>query len=119
MKVPSPWEVIPPQIIRGTLGTGGVGSTIVVARVATSNLALTGTISVDGSNATNATLVLATAQTTPSQNGVWTVNTAGAWTKGPTFQPTLCLVSSGTSYAKTSWFLSAANTYTACVGVYA
>lgn len=97
----------------------GTGSVVVVARVATSNIALTGTVSVDGSNAGNNTLVLAQNQTTTSNIGVWKVNTSGAWTKSSPFQPTLCIVSSGTTFTSTQWYLSGTNAYKAVVNCYA
>lgn len=51
-----------------------------VAVVATFNLTLSGTQTVDGVALTAGQRVLATAQTTGSQNGVWVV-AAGAWTR--------------------------------------
>jgi len=51
------------------------------ALVATSNIAsLSGVQVVDGVN-TGTADVLLTSQTTPSQNGFWTPNTSGAWTR--------------------------------------
>jgi hypothetical protein len=52
-----------------------------VARATTANIALTGTVSVDGANAANNSRVLVKNQTTASQNGVYVVNTGGAWTR--------------------------------------
>ena len=52
------------------------------ALVATSNIALTGVVTVDGV-ASNTIVgdVLCTAQTVSSQNGYWTPNAGGAWTR--------------------------------------
>lgn len=52
------------------------------ALVATSNIALTGVVTVDGVASNTVTGdVLCTAQTTASQNGYWTPNASGAWTR--------------------------------------
>lgn len=54
------------------------------ALVATSNIALTGVVTVDGvASNTIAGGVLCTAQTAPADNGYWTPNAGGAWTRPP------------------------------------
>lgn len=108
----------PPSQVTTSHGGGGTGSIVVVARIATANIALTGTVSVDGANATNGTLVLAKSQTTAADRGVWLVNTSGAWTQQSPFQPTLVIATAGSTLINTLWYLSAANTYTAGVEVY-
>lgn len=62
------------------LGSGG-SSDFVAAVVSTSNLSLTGAATIDGVVLTNGQTVLASAQSTGSQNGLYTVNTGGAWTR--------------------------------------
>ncbi len=53
-----------------------------VSLVATTNVSpLSGTTTVGGSAPSNNEYVLLTGQTTTSQNGVWQVNTSGAWTQ--------------------------------------
>ena len=90
------------------------GSTTIVSRIATSNIALTGSVSVDGATATNASLVLAAGQTTSSQNGVYRVNTSGAWTK--LNQPSIVIATAGNTLINSQFYLSAANTYHIVVG---
>lgn len=94
--------------------------------VATSNLTLSGTQTIDGvvgsagttvsTGTYNATIVLATAQSTPSQNGPWVMQ-SGAWTR-PVWYPSggstqalhgaTVSVSSGTKYAGSTWRLTTA-----------
>jgi hypothetical protein len=45
------------------------------------NLSLTGALTTQGVTLANGDRVLATGQSTPSQNGIYVVNTAGAWTR--------------------------------------
>ena len=81
-----------------------------VGRVATTNIAsLSGAQSIDGGIAVAGSLVLLTAQTTSSQNGVWTV-ASGSWTRTADFavgssfiKGTIVVVSSGDVYANTLW----------------
>ncbi|HZR34773.1 MAG TPA: hypothetical protein VFA75_05315, partial [Nevskia sp.] len=76
-----------------TIATGAVTDTKAslankpsVGLVATSNLALSGVQTIDGVTGTaGVTLVLATAQSTASQNGPWLMQ-SGAWTR-PTWYP--------------------------------
>lgn len=82
------------------------------AAVATSNIAtLSGTGAViDGYTLASGDIVLLTAQTTPSQNGQWTVN-AGAWTRptdfstGTTVHGRMVQVMDGADYKGTVWGL--------------
>ncbi len=87
-----------------------------VAVVATSNLTLSGEQTIDG-QLTNGSLVLATAQSTGSQNGPW-VSAAGAWarpgwyTSGSTLQaPQFCstFVRLGTTYQGSTWRMTTAS----------
>jgi hypothetical protein len=86
-----------------------------VARATTANIALTGTVSVDGGNAANGSRVLVKNQTTASQNGVYVVNTAGAWTRATDCDTAAELeymdvtVTGGSTLAGTSWFLPLAS----------
>lgn len=82
-----------------------------VAAVATSNQALSGLPIVDGFQTAVNSLVLLTAQTTPSQNGPWTAQ-SGAWIR-PTWYPSggttqafqfiTTLVRLGSTYSGTVW----------------
>jgi hypothetical protein len=80
-----------------------------VARATTANIALTGTVSVDGANAANGSRVLVKNQTTASQNGIYVVNTGGAWTRATDADGTteldraIVFVTSGTANAGTTW----------------
>lgn len=66
-------------------GSGSGSSDIVAAVVSTSNLSLTGPATVDGVVLTTGQTCLAAAQSAPAQNGPYTVNTAGAWTRSTGF----------------------------------
>jgi hypothetical protein len=80
-----------------------------VARATTANITLSGTVSVDGANAANASRVLVKNQTTASQNGIYVVNTGGAWTRatdadgGTELNGAIVYVTSGTANAATTW----------------
>ncbi len=73
---------IPPGTVTDT--QGALANKPAVTVVATSNLTLSGEQTIDGVT-TSSSLALATAQTTPSENGPW-VTGAGAWTR-PTWYP--------------------------------
>jgi hypothetical protein len=88
-----------------------------IALVATSNLALSGAQTIDSVLGVAGTmLVLATAQSTASQNGPWIMQT-GAWTR-PTWYPSggtsqgiqfsTTLVRLGTTYSGTTWRMTTA-----------
>lgn len=53
----------------------------IVRAASTANLALTGGATVDGVSMADNDRVLAKDQTAPSENGIWIVNTGGAWTR--------------------------------------
>lgn len=108
----------PPTQVKTAFGGGGVGTVLVVGRVATSNITLSGTVSVDGANAPNGSLVLAQNQTIAANRGIWKVNTAGAWTQYGPFQPTIALIVNGSAFSNTMWYLSGTNSYKAVVGMY-
>ena len=81
-----------------------------VARATTGNIALTGTVSVDGANAANGVRVLVKDQTTKSENGIYVVNTGGAWARsldadgGSELDFAQVAVGAGTVNAGTTWF---------------
>jgi len=80
-----------------------------VARATTANITLSGTVSVDGANAANGSRVLVKNQTTAANNGVYVVNTGGAWTRatdadgGTELDRALVFVTSGTANAGSYW----------------
>ena len=87
-----------------------------MAVVAVTNLTLSGEQTVDG-QATSSSLVLATAQTTASQNGPW-VSGTGSWTRptwyssgsatqAPQFSTTL--VAMGNTYQGSVWWMTSTN----------
>jgi len=62
--------------------TLGTAAKTAVRLVGLANVAaLSGAATLDGTAVANGDYVLLTAQTTTSQNGLWVVNTAGAWTR--------------------------------------
>jgi len=112
-----------PHLALVSIPTGGTSTpqTVIVAVVATTDIALTGTISIDGFTAPNGSLVLAPSQTThggAAARGVYKVNTSGAWSKWNPFQPLNVIVSAGATLNQTQWFLQAANAYQPVAGVY-
>jgi len=58
---------------------------IAVDVVSTSNLSLSGAATIDGIVLANGNFVLAKGQTTTSQNGIYVVNTGGAWSRAANF----------------------------------
>jgi hypothetical protein len=83
------------------------------AAVSNSNVSSlsTSTTTVDGYTLANGDLVLLTAQSTASQNGMWSVPSTGAWTRptefatGTVIKGRTVLVMEGTVYANTQWAL--------------
>ncbi len=81
-----------------------------VSRATTANITLSGTVSVDGANAANLTRCLVKNQTTKSQNGIYVVNTGGAWTRAADADGddeldfAQVAVTAGTVNANTTWF---------------
>lgn len=76
------------------------------------NLSLTGAATVDGVVLANGDRVAVSAQTEPADNGIYVVNTAGAWTRSTDFDGTSPIneinsasffVEEGTSLADTGW----------------
>lgn len=70
----------------GAEGADGTPGALIPAPalVATSNIALTGAVAVDGVNTNTLpanSRILPTAQTAPAENGPWLKNDAGAWTR--------------------------------------
>jgi hypothetical protein len=74
------------------------------------NITLSGTVSVDGANAANLTRCLVKNQTTKSENGIYVVNTGGAWSRAADSDGDSELdfaqvaVTAGTVNAGTTWF---------------
>lgn len=88
----------------------GAGTWTSIDYVATSNVTLSGSQTVDGATVANGKVVLAARQTATTDNGLWTVNTGGAWTRttGATSGTNFVagksvLVNSGGAYAGTTW----------------
>lgn len=111
------------SVVNGDIGSGAVtddkASLAVkpaVTVVASSNTALSGTLTIDGVVTADGSLVLATAQSTGSQNGPWVVH-SGAWTR-PTWYPaggttqgiqfSTTFVRLGTTYQGTTWRMTTA-----------
>lgn len=91
-----------------------------VTVVAAANTALSGLLTIDGVTTAAGSIVLATAQSTGSQNGPWVV-ASGAWTRptwyaaGSTtqaFQFITTLVRLGTQYAGTTWRITSSGAVT-------
>jgi hypothetical protein len=98
----------------------GIGAVYTTKAVATANITLSGTQTIDGQSIGVGDKVLVSAQTTTSANGVYTC-ASGAWTKVCSFasgDATIVLVRTGSSYKETTWFVTAANTVKASAGVY-
>ena len=97
----------------------GISSKPPVAAVATTNISLSGTQTIDGVALVAGQRVLVTGQTTASQNGVYVVS-SGAWSRaqgveGTTYEIDLgatWLVTGGTSYAGTQFRLATTGTIT-------
>lgn len=97
------------QNVRGMGGGVPVASEFEYADCAgTANQALTGTPTLDGV-ATSGKRVLLKNQTTPAQNGVYDVSSAGVWSL--VGQPKIVAVINGTTQGKTFFMLTAVNTY--------
>lgn len=104
---------IPPGTVTDT--QGALSNKPAVAVVSVVNLTLSGEQTIDGAT-TNNSLVLATAQSTPSQNGPW-VSNVGAWTR-PTWYPSggttqsfrfiTTLVRLGSNYQGSTWRMTTA-----------
>lgn len=84
------------------------------ARVATvANITLTGALTTDGVALADGDRVLVTGQALPKQNGLYVVNTGGAWARSTDCDTAeelawaLVNVTAGTVYAGTSWLQSA------------
>lgn len=86
----------------------GLDSKLSVAAVATANITLSGTQTVDGVALTAGQRALATGQTTASQNGIWVV-ASGAWTRPADFPAastqsgTYVFVEAGSNNANSGW----------------
>jgi hypothetical protein len=86
----------------------GLSAKASTAAVATGNVSLTGTQTIDGVALAAGQRVLLTGQTTASQNGIWLVS-SGAWTRPSDFATganevgTYVFVEGGTSNASSGW----------------
>lgn len=75
----------------------------------TTNLSLTGAATVDGIAVVTADRILVKNQTTGSQNGIYSANTAGAWTRttdADTWDEIVgatCFITAGSTQANTTW----------------
>jgi hypothetical protein len=96
--------------LRGTLGDALPACRL----IATSNITLSGAQNIDGMAVVTNDRILVIGQTTASQNGVYLANTAGAWTRASDtiVSRSIWLVTSGLTYAQTSWFVSTAGPIT-------
>ena len=81
--------------------------------VATTPVSTSGISSIDGVTISNGNRVLLTAQSSSIANGVWVVNSTGAWTRPTDYNTgsylvkgTLVFVQSGNTYANTIWQVS-------------
>lgn len=89
----------------------GIDAKQSVAAVATTNLGLTGLSAIDGVTPVSGSRILATGQTTSSQNGLW-VAASGAWARPTDFASastqlgTFVFVEAGTVGANSGWFMS-------------
>lgn len=87
--------------------------------LASTNITLSGAQTIDGIAVVAGNRVLATGQTTASQNGIWVVQ-AGAWTRPTDFNSTagsvdagsFTFVEEGTTYAASGWVLQTKNPIT-------
>jgi hypothetical protein len=89
---------------------GGGGGTIVAQAASIAPVTLSGSQTVDGYTPANAETVLIKNQGTAADNGIYVVNTSGAWVNGG--QPDVVAVLHGKSNRLTFWFLDGANQYT-------
>ena len=74
-----------PQVLNPLAVANMLSAVIAVDVVANSNITLSGAATIDGVVLANGNFVLAQDQTTQSQNGIWVVNTSGAWTRPANF----------------------------------
>ena len=88
-----------------------------VTALASSNITLSGTQTIDGVAVTAGQRVLATGQSTASQNGLWVV-AAGSWTRpadfasGSTQLGAFVFAEAGTAYGSSGWVLVGASAVT-------
>ena len=89
-----------------------------VRAIATSNITLSGTQTIDGVSLVAGDRVLVAGQTSASANGIYVV-AAGSWTRATDADTStevnsglFCFVESGTTYGATGWVLSTANPIT-------
>jgi hypothetical protein len=108
------------------LAVANVLQAVIAARaVSTSNITLSGGQTVDGVVLSTGQVMLATAQSTSANNGLWLVNSAGAWTR-PTNYPTgyvipaFCnlavIIDRGTAFQGSVWDLNTLFTAAVTIG---
>lgn len=103
--------------LAGPTGATGVGNAAVQV-VATTNQSLTGLPAIDGVTLTNSARVLLVAQSTASQNGIWTTaaSGSGAWTRPTDFSHasnqngTAVDIEAGTLNAASRWVMTGTGT---------
>lgn len=109
------WSYFPPP--SGPLQAANMLSALIAADVvATANITLSGVQTIDGQAVSQGQIVLAQAQSTAANNGLWVVQ-SGAWTRPINF-PTgyviaqnceiVFLVKLGTNFSNTHWFVATA-----------
>ena len=110
-----------PRIIRPAAPGGGAKAapfTFALVRVAsTANLTLSGAQTIDGIACVAGDLVLAKNQTTAADRKVYTVASA-AWSAYKIPQPDVVCVKTGTANIRLTFFLTAANTFSAARSAY-
>ena len=84
--------------------------------VSTTNIALTGAVTVDGVSAGSTNRILVIGQTTAAQNGIWLSNAGGAWTRttdadtsAKVLSGMYCFIEAGTTYKGSGWVLTDPN----------
>lgn len=96
----------------GSSAGGGAGNVTVVA-ASTANVTLSGNQTLDTFLCTNGFIVLVHKQTIASQNGLYTVNSGGAWTRYGDLTPGMLIdVTNGSEYLGALFFLFTTGTIT-------
>jgi len=111
-----------PQWLDLELGVAGGSGAVHNCRAATTgNITLSGSQTVDGQSPTNGDKILVWQQSTASENGVYTYNGSGAWTKVTGFDAgadMLVFVRAGATYGLTAFGVTAVNTVSGLGGYF-
>lgn len=100
---------------------GGYKQRAAVRTATTGNITLSGSQAIDGITLSDGDRVLVKNQTNGAENGIYTYNSSGSWTRATDFdqattdeisQGSQIFVQEGTINAKTGWSLSSAEPYT-------